>query len=96
MTTSDPNRSESVRPEVVFARSGVDTRWDPDCESFLELAWENGLDPPWSCRAGGCNSCLHRLVEGEVEYTRELLLEPAEDEVLLCCSRPRTRVVIDA
>ena len=82
-------------PEVVFARSEVTVDWDPDCESLLDLAQAHGLNPPFSCREGACNSCLSRLVEGEVEHPAELLVAPRDDEVLLCCSRPKTRVVID-
>ena len=83
--------------EVVFARSGLTLRWDPACDSLLTLAQENGLDPPWSCRQGVCNSCWTRLLEGEVEHRADLLLQPPAGDVLLCCARPRTRrVVVDA
>lgn len=86
-----------ARPKVVFARSGLTVEWDPACESLLELAQVHDLNPPFSCRVGVCNSCLSRLVEGEVEYFQDLLIPPRSGEVLLCCSRPRTpRVVVDA
>ena len=88
-------RREVPRPEVVFARSGLTVEWDPSCESLLELAQAGGLNPPFSCREGVCNSCLSRLVEGEVEHFQDLLIPPRDDEVLLCCSRPKTRVVMD-
>lgn len=82
--------------EVVFERSGLTVIWDASRETLLELALAHGLNPPHSCRDGGCNSCLTRLLAGEVEYTRDLLLPPPPGEVLLCCSRPKTRIVVDA
>lgn len=90
------NDTRSASPEVVFARSGLTVKWQACRESILDLAMARGLNPPHSCRVGGCNSCLTRLLEGEVEYTRDLLLPPPSGDVLICCCRPKTRVVIDA
>ena len=96
MSRREDSQNRREQPEVVFTRSEVTIEWDPACESLLDLAQANGLNPPFSCREGACNSCLSRLVEGEVEHFLELLLPPRDDEVLLCCSRPKTRVVIHA
>ncbi len=83
--------------EVVFARSGLTVEWDPSLKSLLELAEAHGLAPAHHCRAGGCNTCMTRLVEGEVEYERDFLIRPERDRVLLCSARPRSpRVVVDA
>ncbi len=82
---------------VIFERSSLDLCWTPADGTLLDLAERHGLHPPWSCRRGVCNSCLTRLVEGEVEHPEDLLLPPAGDEVLLCCARPKTRrVVVEA
>jgi vanillate O-demethylase monooxygenase subunit len=91
--------SEKPRPSsgqtVVFAGTGITTQWGESDKSLLELAEQNGLTPEHSCRRGICNTCKHKLLEGEVEYFRKVLRQPADNEVLLCCARPVGRVVID-
>ena len=80
---------------VTFSRTGVVADWDPSCESLLEFAERLGLSPPFSCRAGVCNTCLSRLVSGKVAYFETPVIEPEAGELLLCCSRPTDSVDID-
>ena len=80
---------------VVFSRSGLTVDWSSSNTSLLQIAEANGLAPNFSCRSGICNSCKSPLLEGEVEYFEEPLDSPDSNEVLLCCSRPVGRVVID-
>lgn len=82
--------------EVRFARSGVAAWWSPSSGSLLELAEARGLSPPYSCRSGICHTCEHVLEAGEVEYVEEPIDPPAEGSLLLCSSKPRTDVVVDA
>lgn len=81
--------------QVTFARSGVTAAWDPACESILDLAERQGLSPDYSCRSGICQTCMSELVEGEVEYLEDPLDEPDQGCVLICCSRPKTSLVIE-
>ena len=81
--------------QVRFARSGVTAGWDPACESILDLAERQGLTPDYSCRSGICHTCSCELVEGEVEYLEDPLDEPEPGCVLICCSRPKTSLVIE-
>ncbi len=81
--------------QVNFARSGVTAAWDPACESILDLAERHGLNPDYSCRSGICHTCMCTLVEGEVEYLEEPLGEPDPGCALICCSRPKTNLVIE-
>ena len=80
---------------VTFARSGVAARWDPACESILDLAERHGLSPPYSCRSGICNTCMCALSDGEVAYFEEPLEPPEPGNVLICCSRPTRNLVIE-
>ena len=80
---------------VTFARSGVTAAWDSDCESILDLAEQNGLDPDYSCRSGICHTCICAITEGEVEYIEEPLDEPHAGHVLICCAKPKTDLVIE-
>lgn len=81
--------------EVSFAKSGVTLRWDPSFESILDFAEAQGLRPDYSCRTGVCHTCMTTLVKGEVEYVTDPLDVPDPGCVLICCSRPKTDVVVD-
>ena len=81
--------------EVVFSRSGVKANWNPSFESILDLAEANGLSPDYSCRSGICHTCVCKLEEGEVEYVLEPLDPPDPGSALICCSQPKTNIVVD-
>jgi ferredoxin-NADP reductase len=80
---------------VEFARSGVTSNWGDAADSLLVFAEDCGLSPEFSCRAGICSTCKCRLLSGSVAYFEEPLSEPGAGEILLCCSRPISSVVID-
>lgn len=84
---------EPIRVEL--RRSGRGFVWDEGAESLLTFLEDQGLDLPFSCRAGICSTCKQRLVSGEIAYFEEPLDEPDDGELLLCCSKPVTSVVID-
>lgn len=81
--------------EVTFAKSAVKTNWNPSFESLLDLAEAAGLSPDYSCRSGICQTCVCGLQEGEVEYVQEPLDLPDDGSVLVCCSKPKTSVVLN-
>ncbi|MEE9099204.1 FAD-binding oxidoreductase [Pseudomonas nitroreducens] len=80
---------------VRFEPSGRSVAWDASCPSLLEFAEQAGFAPPFSCRAGLCNSCLTPLLSGSVEYSEAPLEAPEPGQVLLCCARPTAPVVLD-
>lgn len=94
-STRDPRDELEGTCEVTFAQSGITAGWDPDCESLLDLAERNGLSPPYSCRAGICQTCMCGITEGEVEYLEEPLNRPKPGSVLMCVARPKTSVTVD-
>jgi ferredoxin len=62
-------------------------------EYILDIAEEEGLKLPYSCRAGKCFDCLGKVIGGKVEQSAAAtgFLKPEELEagyVLLCASRP--------
>ncbi len=81
--------------EVTFSKSGVKANWNPSFESILDLAEANGLSPDYSCRSGICHTCMCKLEEGEVDYVLEPLDPPDPGLALICCSKPKTNVVVD-
>jgi ferredoxin len=79
--------ASAAEPVVSFARLGRSAAWDPSCRTLLDFAERQGLEPPFSCRNGICNTCLC-VVEGKVRYVEEPLEEPPEGQVHLCCTAP--------
>ncbi len=82
-------------PLVTFARSGISTPFDHDWGNVLELAEACDISTRWSCRSGVCHTCVTPLLTGEISYRPAPLELPAADEVLICCARPDTDIVLD-
>lgn len=80
---------------VMFARSGVTAQWSESSGTLLELAEEQGLQPPYSCRSGICQTCICDVVDGDFEYVEEPLARPGDSQVLICCARPKSNLTID-
>lgn len=80
---------------VEFRKSGFSAVWNPDAFSLLEFAEDNGLEPLFSCRSGLCGTCITKIMAGKVAYFEEPLDEPLDGEVLICCSKPESDVVLD-
>ena len=91
-----PSGEKDTGVMVSFARSGIAAHWDASAyRSILELAEACDVPVRWSCRAGVCHSCESGLVSGAVVYGPEPLDNPAEGNVLVCCSQPKGDVVVD-
>ena len=82
-------------PPVAFARAGLTVPWDDGYGSLLELAEACDVPTRWSCRTGVCHTCETRLISGELAYEPEPVEEPADGNALICCSQPRTELVLD-
>jgi ferredoxin len=77
--------------QVRFARSGQSVTWsssDPD-DTLLAFAEAQGLEPPFSCRAGVCGTCACRVLEGDVSYISEPTAAVAKGSALICIARPK-------
>jgi ferredoxin-NADP reductase len=79
---------------VTFSKSGKSISWDPDAESLLELAEDNGIDVDSGCRAGSCGSCQTALESGDVEYTQDPDAEIEPGHCLLCISKPKNDLTL--
>jgi ferredoxin-NADP reductase/MOSC domain-containing protein YiiM len=91
-----PKEDADTGPLVSFARSGIAAHWKPSAyQSLLELAEACDVPVRWSCRTGVCHNCESGLVSGAVVYGPEPLDQPADGNVLVCCSQPVRDVVID-
>ncbi len=91
-----PKDATGSGPLVSFARSGIAAHWEPSTyASILELAEACDVPVRWSCRAGVCHNCESGLVAGAVAYAPLPLDQPADGNLLICCSQPVRDIVID-
>ncbi len=75
---------------VCFAKSGIETEWNPDKGTLLELAELEGLTPAFSCRNGSCGTCATKIKCGDVDYLDEPMAPHENDQALICCSTPKS------
>jgi ferredoxin len=91
-----PEDDANTGPLVSFARSGIAAHWKPSAyQSILELAEACDVPVRWSCRTGVCHNCESGLVSGDVAYEPQPLEQPADGNLLVCCSKPIRDAVID-
>jgi ferredoxin-NADP reductase/MOSC domain-containing protein YiiM len=81
--------------QVAFARSNLTVPWDPGYASLLEFAEACDVPVRWSCRIGVCHTCETALISGKVSYAPAPVDDPADGDVLICCSQPREDLVLD-
>jgi ferredoxin-NADP reductase len=91
-----PEDDADTGPLVSFARSGIAAHWKASAyQSLLELAEACDVPVRWACRSGVCHNCESGLVSGTVAYDPQPLDQPADGNLLICCSRPVRDVVLD-
>jgi ferredoxin-NADP reductase/MOSC domain-containing protein YiiM/ferredoxin len=91
-----PKDDADTGPLVSFARSGIAAHWKASAyQNLLELAEACDVPVRWACRSGVCHNCESGLVSGAVAYDPQPLDQPADGNLLICCSRPMRDVVLD-
>lgn len=79
---------------LTFGESAIDLK---PGETVLEALERAGLDPPSSCRAGQCQTCLHRAIEGKLPSACQEGLTPGQKATgyfLACICVPTDDLVI--
>ena len=90
-----PSGPPGAGPLITFARSGIAAPFAVETKSILEFAEACDISTRSSCRAGVCHTCTTPLISGSTVYKPSPLEPPTDGDVLICCARPETDIVLD-
>lgn len=98
--TEKPQTEEqySGTVKVTLHLDGEAHEFESDTDStILDAALDEGIDPPYSCMAAACTTCMAMLEKGKVTMEDDDVLtsqEKQEGYILTCMAKPCTKEVV--
>jgi len=89
--------NKTSKVTVISDGRGVEFKLAAVGENILDAGMKNGIDLPYSCKAGVCSTCKCKVIKGQVDMDISHGLEPHEIEqgfILSCQAHPVSDEVI--
>ncbi len=95
--TKESANGSTTKTKIFLANSWKETVCAEN-EYILDAAEKVGVEIESSCRAGTCGTCTATVLKGEVTYEEDYdaLSGLESGEILTCCAKPVSSVVLDA